>query len=426
MKPCCRAISHDKIPRVSTPDRGAIDVGEIRRAFPAMTRTVHDKPLVYLDSASTTQKPRAVIDAVVRAMEATANIHRGVHALSVEATAAYEAVRGKAAKLLHAGDPREIVFVRGTTEALNLVAQSYGRAHVGLGDEVVVTALEHHANIVPWQLLCAEKGAHLRVIPIDDRGDVAVDAAAAIIGEKTKIVAIAHVSNTLGTVLPIGAISMIAKRAGAIVVVDGAQAVAHTPVDVRAIGCDFYAFSGHKLYGPTGAGVLWGRREILDAMPPWQGGGDMITSVRFEGSTYREAPHRFEAGTPDITSVIGLGAAIEWVLGIGVERLAAREHALLGYLVRALATVRDLRFVGEPRERASVVSFNVGTIHPHDLGTALDLDGIAVRTGKHCTEPLLDRLGVDATVRASIGAYTNEAEVDTLVHALDRAREVLA
>src|SRR5512140_6639 len=399
---------------VSVPEAAPhhLDVEAIRQEFPALARQVHGHPLAYLDSASTAQKPRAVLDALTRANENAANIHRGVHTLSVEATAAFEAVRGKAAGLLGASDPREIVLLRGTTEAINLVAQSYGRATVREGDEVVVSELEHHSNLVPWQMLCREKGARLRVLPIDARGDVVLARLDELLGPRTRIVAVAHVSNSLGTVLPVADIARRARAAGAITVVDGAQAVAHLPVDVGALGCDFYAFSGHKLYGPTGSGVLWAKRALLDAMPPWQGGGDMILSVTFAETTYNEVPHKFEAGTPDIAAVIGMGAAIDWIRAIGLARVAAHEAELLAHATRVIAAVPDVRLVGTAREKAAVVSFNVGDIHPHDLGTALDLEGIAVRTGHHCTQPVMEHFGIDATVRASLGVYTTPGELD--------------
>jgi cysteine desulfurase/selenocysteine lyase len=401
------------------------DVAALRSEFPAFARRLNDAPLVYLDSASTTQKPAAVIAAATRAYEGAANIHRGVHALSVENTEAYEAVRTKAAALLGAADPREVVFVRGTTEAINLIAQSYGRANVGPGDEIIVTELEHHSNLVPWQMLCREKGATLRVLPIDERGDVVLQRLDDLLGPRTKIVAAAHVSNSLGTVLPVAEIARRARAAGAISVIDGAQAIAHRAVDVAAIGCDFYAFYAHKLYGPTGAGVLWGRRELLEAMPPWQGGGDMILAVSFAETTYNDVPHRFEAGTPDIVGVIALGAAIDWIRSIGLARIASREAELLDRMTDLLADVPDLRFVGTPRERASVVSFNLGDLHPHDVGTALDLEGMAVRTGHHCTQPVMEHFGVAATVRASLGVFTTSDDLERLASALKKARHVL-
>jgi cysteine desulfurase / selenocysteine lyase len=410
---------------VSRPALSRLDTGLIREQFPAFARRINDRPLVYLDSASTTQKPAVVLAALARAHEVTANIHRGVHTLSVEATEAFEAVRGKAAELIGARDPREIVFVRGTTEAINLVAQSYGRSNVRAGDEIVVSELEHHSNIVPWQMLCEDKGASLRVLPIDDRGEPVLDRLDDLLSPRTRIVAIAHVSNSLGTVLPIAEIARRARAVGAVTVVDGAQAVSHLPVDVSALGCDFYAFSGHKLYGPTGSGVLWGRRVLLEAMPPWQGGGDMILSVSFAKTTFNEVPHRFEAGTPDIAAIIGLGAAIDWIRGIGLDRIAAREAELLAHATRLVSAVPDVRLVGTAREKTAVLSFNVGPIHPHDIGTALDLEGIAVRSGHHCTQPVMDHFGIDATVRASLGVYTTEEDIDRLGSALVRARALL-
>jgi cysteine desulfurase/selenocysteine lyase len=414
--------------KADVPDAG--DVAALRAQFPALTRRVHGGapgtpgvPLVYLDTASTAQKPRVVVEAVTRALEASANVHRGLHALSVEATEAYEAVRAKAARLVGAGDPREIVFTRGATEAINLVA---ARTPLAPGDEVLVTELEHHSNLVPWQMRCAATGARLRVLPIDDRGEPVMGALDALLSERTRVVAVAHASNSLGTVLPVAAIAARAKAAGALVVVDGAQAVAHLPVDVRALGCDFYAFSGHKLYGPPGTGVLWGRHALLDAMPPWQGGGDMVLEVTLERATYREPPHRFEAGTPNIAGVIGLGAAIDWFLALGAARVAEHDAALVRHALRALSPVPGLRFVGRPAERIGVVSFLVGDIHPHDLGTALDLEGIAIRTGHHCTQPVMDRFGIAATARASFGVYTTEEEIDRLAAALGRAYDLLS
>jgi cysteine desulfurase/selenocysteine lyase len=404
---------------------GDIDVAAIRAEFPAFARRVNDKPLVYLDSASTTQKPRAVMDVMRHAFEATANIHRGVHALSVEATEAFEAVRGKVARTIGCRDPAEIVFVRGTTEAINLVAQSYGRSHVDAGDDILVTGLEHHSNLVPWQMLCEEKGARLRVLPIDDRGDVILERLDALLAPRTRIVAVSHVSNSLGTVLPVAEIARRARAAGAVVVVDGAQAIAHVPVDVEAIGCDFYALSAHKVYGPTGVGVLWGRRGLLEAMPPWQGGGDMVLSVSFAGSTYREVPHKFEAGTPDIVGVIGFGAALDWLQSKGPRRIAARENELLSYAERSLGSIAEVRIVGAPRVRAAVISFTVAGVHPHDVGTALDLDGIAVRAGHHCAQPVMDHFSLDATVRASFGVYSDEEDVDALTSALQRSMRLL-
>jgi cysteine desulfurase/selenocysteine lyase len=409
------------IARAST----AFDTETIRLQFPAFGRRINGSPLVYLDSASTTQKPASVIRAVERACEASANIHRGVHTLSVEATDAFEAVRAKVAAFLGAADPREVVFVRGTTEAINLVAQSYARQAVGPGDEILVSELEHHSNLVPWQLLCQEKGARLRVLPIDERGQVAMDRLDELLGPRTRIVAVAHVSNSLGTVLPVAEIARRARAAGAVTVVDGAQAVAHVPVDVGALGCDFYAFSGHKLYGPTGSGVLWGRRALLESMPPWQAGGDMVLSVTFAETTFREVPHRFEAGTPDIAAVLGLGAAIDWLGGIGLHLVASREASLLARATEVVAAVPGVRLVGTAREKVAILSFNLGGLHPHDLGTLLDLEGIAVRTGHHCTQPVMDHFGIDGTVRASLGVYTTEDDVHRLAAGLVKASATL-
>ena len=386
---------------------------------------MNGRPLAYLDSASTAQKPRAVLEAMTRAAQATANIHRGVHTLSVEATRAFEAARASVARLIGAAHPREVVFVRGTTEGINLVAQAWGRAHLGPGDEVLVSELEHHSNLVPWQLVCRERGATLRVLPIDDTGAVVLSALDELLTERTKLVAVSQASNSLGTRVPVEAITRRAKAVGAMVLVDGAQGVAHGPVDVQALGCDFYVFSGHKLYGPTGAGVLWGRYSVLEAMPPWQGGGDMVAEVHLDSATFREPPHRFEAGTPDIVGVIGLGAAIEWFRALGPEAVAARDAELTRYALRALARVPELEVVGTAADRIGVVSFAVGDIHPHDLGTAVDLDGIAIRTGHHCTQPVMDHFGLVATARASFGVYTVEEEIDRLVDSLTRARQLL-
>ncbi|HYG68811.1 MAG TPA: cysteine desulfurase [Anaeromyxobacteraceae bacterium] len=407
--------------------RAPLDVARIREEFPILSQRVRGKPLVYLDNAATTQKPRAVIDAVRRYYEEdNANIHRGVHLLSERATRAYEEARVKIARFLGAADPHEVVFVRGTTEAVNLVAQTFGRQRVGAGDEVLVTAMEHHSNIVPWQLLCAEKGATLAVAPISDAGDLDVDALDRLVGPRTRLVSVAQVSNALGTVNPIAEIVARAHAKGVPVLVDGAQGAPHLGFDVQAAGADFYAFSGHKLYGPTGVGVLWGRRELLDAMPPWQGGGDMIRSVSFEGTTYAEVPHKFEAGTPHIAGVIGLGAALDWVGRVGLPAIAAHEHALVAYLLDALREVEGVRLVGTPRERAGVVSFLLGDVHPHDIGTVLDRHGIAVRAGHHCAQPLMKRYGVAATARASVAAYNTREEMDALVRGLVAVRELFA
>jgi cysteine desulfurase/selenocysteine lyase len=402
----------------------AYDVEAVRRQFPVLRETVHGRPLVYLDSAASAQKPQAVIDAERHVYERSyANIHRGVHHLSMAATDAYEKARGKVQRFLGAADRREIVLLRGTTEAINLVAQSYGRGYVGAGDEVLITALEHHSNIVPWQLLCEEKGAALRVAPIDDTGEVDMDAFARLLSPRTRIVSVAHVSNALGTVNPVRRMTELGHAAGAVVVVDGAQAAPHLAVDVRAIGCDFYAFSGHKVYGPSGVGALYGRAALLEAMPPWQGGGDMIASVTFERTTWNEVPYKFEAGTPNIAGGIALGAAIDWVEGIGLGAIAAHEADLLGYGTEILRSVPGLRLVGTAREKAGVLSFVLDGIHPHDAGTILDYEGIAVRTGHHCAQPVMDRFGIPATTRASLACFNTRGELDVLVRGLGKVQE---
>jgi cysteine desulfurase/selenocysteine lyase len=403
------------------------DVARARAEFPILARTVHGKPLVYLDSAATTQKPRAVIDAVSRFYEETnANVHRGVHLLSERATQAYDDARATVARFVGARDPREVIFVRGTTEAVNLVAQTFGRRGVGPGDEVLVTELEHHSNIVPWQMLCEEKGATLRAVPITDAGDLDLEALDRLLGPRTRLLAVTQVSNALGTATPVAEIVRRAKARGVPVLVDGAQGLPHRGVDVQALGADFYAFSGHKVYGPTGIGVLWGRRELLEAMPPWQGGGDMILSVSFDRTTFNVLPHKFEAGTPNIAGAVGLAAALDFVTRLGPEAIAAHERAVVAYAAEALRSVPDVRIVGEPRERAGAVSFLVGDVHPHDVGTVLDRHGVAVRAGHHCAQPLMRRLGVAATARASFGLYSTRDDVDALVRGIQAVREVFA
>jgi cysteine desulfurase/selenocysteine lyase len=409
------------------PARPAFDAERVRREFPILAQRVHGRPLVFLDNAASAQKPRRVLEAMSGFYERDyANIHRGVYALSERATAAFESARERVRAFLGAPEAREVIFVRGTTEAINLVAQSFGRSRVGEGDEVLVTHLEHHSNIVPWQMLCAERGAELRVVPVDDRGDLRLDALERLLGPRTRILAVAHVSNALGTLNPLREIVRMAHARGVPVLVDGAQAAPHLRIDVREIGCDFYAFSGHKVFGPTGVGVLWGRAEHLEAMPPWQGGGDMILSVAFEKTLYREIPWKFEAGTPDIAGVVGLGAALEWLSGFDAEAVAAHERGLLERATAGLAGVPGLRLVGEPRERAGVVSFVFDDVHPHDVGTVLDHEGVAVRTGHHCAQPLMERFGVPATVRASFALYNTREDVDALLAALGRVREVFA
>jgi cysteine desulfurase / selenocysteine lyase len=403
----------------------AYDVEAVRRDFPILGQTVHGKPLVYLDNAATTQKPRAVIDAESTLYrEYYSNVHRGVHQLSIRSTDAYEAARVGAQRLLNASEGREIVFVRGTTEAVNLVAQSYGRTRLRAGDEVLISTLEHHSNIVPWQIVCEQTGATLRVAPIDDAGDVVLEEMEKLLGPKTRLVAVAHVSNALGTVNPVKRIVEMAHAWNAPVLIDGAQAVSRLPVDVRDLDCDFYAFSGHKVYGPSGIGVLYGKAEFLDAMPPYQGGGDMILSVRFEKTTYNSLPYKFEAGTPNIAGAVGLGAALQYVASLGLDAIAAHEAELLDYATRALEAVPGLRLVGTAREKAGVLSFVLDGVHPHDVGTILDYEGIAIRTGHHCAQPVMERYGLPATARASLGCYNTRAEVDALVRGISRVKEV--
>jgi cysteine desulfurase/selenocysteine lyase len=405
----------------------ALDIERIKRDFPILDQTIHGKKLVYLDSAATSQKPRAVIDAIVRYYEHdNANIHRGVHTLSVRATEAHDEARETVRRFIQAADANEIIFVRGATEAINLVAQTYGRANVGAGDEVLITAMEHHSNIVPWQILCEEKSAHLRVVPINDAGELELDAFEKLLSPRTRIVAAAHVSNALGTVNPLRKIIQLAHAHDVPVLVDGAQAVPHLPVDVQALGCDFYAFSGHKVYGPTGIGVLYGKEEILAEMPPYQGGGDMISSVTFEKTTYNVVPYKFEAGTPDIAGAIGLGAALEYVSKIGMDRIAAHEHDLLVYATEKVGALPGVRLIGTAKERAGVLSFVMEGVHPHDLGTILDREGIAIRTGHHCAQPVMDRFGIPATARASFAVYNTRQDVDALVEGMRKAHEVFA
>jgi cysteine desulfurase / selenocysteine lyase len=405
----------------------ALDVTRLRRDFPILQRRVHGKPLVYLDNAATTQKPQQVIDCLVRYYtEENANIHRGVHLLSVEATDAYDVARETVRRFINAADAREVVFVRGATEGINLVAATYGRTHVGEGDEVLVTEMEHHSNIVPWQMLCEEKGAHLRVVSITDSGELRLDGYECLLTPRTRIVAVTHVSNALGTINPIAELIRLAHDRGIPVLVDGAQAVAHMPVDMQEIGCDFYVFSGHKVFGPTGVGVLYGRGELLDAMPPYQGGGDMIRSVTFEQTLYNDVPYKFEAGTPNIAGVVGLGAAIDYLTDVGIDRVAAYEHELLAYGTEALSDVSGLRLTGTAAHKAGILAFVLGDVHPHDLGTILDRDGVAVRAGHHCCQPLMARLGVAATVRASLAFYNTREEIDAFVASLRAAKAVFA
>jgi cysteine desulfurase/selenocysteine lyase len=411
----------------ASPPTAILDVATIRTDFPILQRSLHGQPLVYLDNAATTQKPQAVIDRLVRYYaEENANIHRGVHVLSVEATDAYDAARERVRRFLNAAEAREIVFVRGATEAINVVAATYGRTHVGAGDEVVISEMEHHSNIVPWQMLCEEKGAHLRVIPITDSGELRLDEYERLLTPRTRIVAVTHVSNALGTINPVELLVRVAHDRGIPVVIDGAQAVAHAPVDVQAIGCDFYAFSGHKVFGPTGIGVLYGRAPLLEAMPPYQGGGDMIRSVTFERTMYNDLPYKFEAGTPNIAGVVGLDAALGYVTAVGLDRIASYERDLLAYGTDALSDITGLRLTGTSRHKAGILSFVMDAVHPHDLGTILDQDGIAIRAGHHCCQPLMARLGVPATARASLAFYNTRDEINSLVTSLQKAKAVFA
>lgn len=401
----------------------ALDIRRLRDDFPIFAREVNGRPLVYLDSAASAQKPRAVLDAMRHAYEADyANVHRGVHTLSQRATEAFEAARGKIARFINARRASEIVFVRGATEAINLVAATFGRKMLQAGDEIVLSELEHHSNIVPWQLLRAERGVVLKVATIDAAGDLLLDRFADLLSPRTRLVAMTHVSNALGTVTPIAEIARLAHGAGALVLVDGCQAVPHAGIDVQAIGADFYAFSGHKLYGPTGIGVLYGREEILDALPPYQGGGEMILSVTFERTTYKKPPYRFEAGTPPIVEAIGLGAAIDYLEGIGLARIGVHEQALLAYATECLSALPRLRLVGTASRKAAIASFVIDGVHPHDIGTILDQAGVAIRAGHHCAQPLMQRLGLPAIARASFGLYNTVEDVDALTAGL---REVL-
>lgn len=401
------------------------DVDAIRACFPILHRQVHGKPLVYLDNAASTQKPTAVIEALEHYYEMlNANVHRGVHRLSQEATDAYEAGRRSVARLLGVDDDRQVIFTRGTTEALNLVAHSWGRANLREGDEIVLSGMEHHSNIVPWQLVAQQTGAVIRVIPVADDGSLVEGAAEEIIGPRTRVLAVTHVSNALGTINPVRALADLAHAQGAIVVVDGAQSAPHVTIDVEALGADFYAISGHKVYAPTGIGALYGRAELLEAMPPWQGGGEMIRSVSFEGSTYAPIPAKFEAGTPHIAGAVGLGVAIDWLMDLGIERVAAHEDALLAYATEQLEQLPGLRMVGTAKHKAGVASFVVDGAHPHDIGTFMDMAGVAIRTGHHCAQPVMERFGVPATARASFGVYNTHADVDALIKALGRVIEV--
>jgi cysteine desulfurase/selenocysteine lyase len=404
----------------------AFDVQAIRRDFPILHQTVHGHPLVYLDNAATSQKPMVVIDAIRNYYSVdNSNIHRGVHALSERSTRHYEEGRIHIQRFLGAADPREIIFVRGTTEAINLVAWTYGRTRIHAGDEILISALEHHSNIVPWQILCEENGAVLKVAPVDDCGELDMEAFARLLNDRTRLVSVAHISNVLGTVLPIRKIVDLAHARGVPVLVDGAQAAPHMRVNVQELGCDFYAVSGHKLFGPTGIGVLYGTTALLEKIPPFMGGGDMIRSVTFEKTTYNALPYKFEAGTPNIEGAIGLSAAIQYINGIGMDNIVAHEHDLLLYATEKLSRIDGLRIIGTALEKAAVISFVLEGIHPHDVGTILDRQGIAVRTGHHCAQPLMDRFGVTAT-RASFAFYNTREEVDALVAGIAKVKEIFA
>ena len=413
--------------RESAAAGGFYDVERIRRDFPLLAQQVHGKKLVYLDNAATTQKPLQVIDAIVQFyMSGCSNVHRGVHLLSERATATYENARSRLRRFINARDDKEIVFVRGATEAINLVASSFGKAHVKPGDEILITGMEHHSNIVPWQVLCEERGARLRVAPINLRGELLIEEYEKLLNPRTSLVAVTHVSNALGTVNPVRHIVEMAHRNGTPVLIDGAQAVQHLRVDVQALDCDFYAFSGHKMYGPTGVGVLYGKERWLESMPPYQGGGDMITSVTFEKTIYARLPHKFEAGTPDIAGVIGLGAAVDYLEAVGIDNIAAYEHALLDYGTKILESVPGVRIIGTAAGKTSVLSFALEGVHPHDVGTILDQEGIAIRTGHHCAQPVMDFFRIPATARASLALYNTREEIDSLAAGLQKVAEVFS
>ena len=420
------ATTHETLQApVRTSSAPAFDVKRIREDFPILKEKVHGKPLIYLDNAATSQKPEKVIDAILRFyLHDCANVHRGVHLLSERATEVYESARMKVQRFLNASDAREIVYVRGTTEAINLVAQTYGRRNVQAGDEILITALEHHSNIVPWQMLCEEKGATLRVAPINDRGELILEEFEKLLGARTRLVAVAHVSNALGTINPVRQIVKMAHAGNIPVLVDGAQAAPHIKVDVQELGCDFYTFSGHKVFGPTGIGALYGKLERLEAMPPFQGGGDMISSVTFEKTIYNAVPYKFEAGTPDIAEVYGLEAALDYVNSVGLGNIASYEHALLAYATEAIQQIPGVRIIGTAREKTGVISFVLDGIHAHDVGTILDREGIAVRTGHHCAQPVMDRFGVPATVRASLAFYNTKQEINALAAGIQRVKAV--
>jgi cysteine desulfurase/selenocysteine lyase len=413
-------------PTSTTRHAAAIDVERVREDFPILAQTVEGQPLIYLDNAATTQKPHAVIDAISDYYRTTnANIHRGIHHLSEKATDAYEAARARIARFVNAPATSDIVFTRGTTESINLVAQAWGRTNLKDGDEILLTHMEHHSNIVPWQMLCEQTGSVIKVAPIDDRGQLMFDQWQALLTDRTKLVAFNHVSNALGTINPAKRMIEAAHAAGAIALVDGAQAAPHLPIDVQALDCDFYAFSGHKLYGPTGIGVLYGKQSLLETMDPYQGGGEMILNVTFEKSVYQQPPHRFEAGTPNIVGPIGLAAAIDYVDSLGLDAVAAHEDKLLRYGTAALQAVDGLRLIGTADHKAGVLSFVLDFAHPLDAGTIMDRYGVAVRTGHHCAQPVMDRFGIPATLRASLAVYNTKQEIDALVESIEKVRKFL-
>ena len=420
------------IREIASPTLGEVpartfDVRKIREDFPILKQKMHGKPLVYLDNAATSQKPQAVLDAMLHYyLVDCSNIHRGVYLLSERSTQAYEDARVKLQKFMNAAEAREIVYVRGSTEGINLVAQTYGRQHIGAGDEILITAMEHHSNIVPWQMLCKENGCRLRVGPINDRGELMMDEFEKLITDRTRLVSVAHVSNALGTINPVKQIVEMAHAKNIPVLIDGAQAAPHLKIDVRALGCDFYAISGHKLFGPTGIGALYGKASLLESMPPYQGGGDMILSVTFEKTIYNHIPNKFEAGTPNIAATIGWGAALDYLNRIGMENVASYEHALLTYAMEAIGQVPGVRLIGTAREKAGVISFMLEGIHPHDVGTVLDQEGIAVRTGHHCAQPVMERFGVPATVRASLAFYNTKQEINALAAGLEHVKAMFA
>jgi cysteine desulfurase/selenocysteine lyase len=404
-----------------------LDVEKVREDFPILTRQVHGKPLVYFDTAASAQRPLAVIEATDRFYRLhNANVHRGVHQLSQEATDLYEAARRGLARFISAGSEREVIFTRGTTESINLVAQSFLRPRVGPGDEILITHMEHHSNIVPWQMLCEQTGASLKVVPINQRGELQLDALQNMLSPRVKLLGIVHISNALGTVNPVAEVVRMAKRFDIPVLIDGAQAMPHQQVDVQALACDFYCLSGHKMYGPTGIGALWAREEILEDMPPWQGGGEMITKVTFEETVYNELPAKFEAGTPNIAGAVGLGAAVEYLTGLGMDAISAHESRVLAAATEKLSAIEGLRIIGTARHKAGVISFTLGNIHPHDLGTVIDHYGVALRTGHHCAMPVMQFFKVPATARVSFGLYNTLEEVDILIDALEQSREMFS